>query len=368
MKTVKPLVVQENVPLAPLTTLRIGGLARYSIHADSENTVLGALDFAEKSHLPVLVLGGGSNVLIADSGFPGVVLHVAITGVQWESDRGGVAVRAGAGEDWDELVAAAVARNLGGIECLSGIPGRVGGTPVQNVGAYGQEVSEVLTEVRGIDRATGRVREFTKAECGFGYRSSLFNGPARDQYVLTRATYRLRTDAEASVKYPDIAKVFALQVTPPSLAEVRNAVRQVRASKSMLLVEGDPDCRSAGSFFKNPVVSEETLARIQDVAIRADMLGAGERVPSFAAENGLKTSAAWLIDRAGFRRGYRKGAAGISTKHTLALVNRGDARATDILDLAREIRSRVRDVFGITLVPEPVLIGFGEEIDAEFSR
>lgn len=346
--------------LAPLTTLGIGGPARYFIHALSENTVLQAIAFAKSRGLPVFVLGGGSNLLVADRGFSGLVLKIGISGVEWHDDGDRMIVRAAAGEEWDRLVASCVEKNLAGVECLSGIPGSVGGTPVQNVGAYGQEVSEVLVSVRAYDRQTESILELSREECRFTYRTSLFNTTAKNRYIVLGVTYSLLKNGAPAIRYPDVRRAFEGKSGQPNLAEVREAVRRIRASKAMLLVEGDPDCRSAGSFFKNPIISEEEFSRLQ-AAIP------GETVPRYPAASGkVKTAAAWLIERAGFSKGYSLGPVGVSSKHTLALINKGGATAADLLRLAREIRSRVFDKFGVTLVPEPVFLGFDDAIIAEF--
>jgi UDP-N-acetylmuramate dehydrogenase len=341
--------LQENLPLAMWTTFGIGGPARYFLNAASEQDVLDGLDYAKRRKVPVFVLGGGSNLLIADRGFDGLVLRIGLQGMTWE----GTQLRAGSGEDWDEVAAACVARGLGGVECLSGIPGLAGGTPVQNVGAYGQEIADVLVGVRAFDRHTESIVELSKQECGFAYRSSIFNTTQKDRYIVLSITYGLQEHAVARVKYPDLLRRFEGK-DAPTLAEVRQAVREIRAGKGMLIVEGDPDCRSAGSFFKNPILSESEYSRLQS--------NAQEPVPRYPAGTGtVKTSAAWLIERAGFRKGFTIGLAGVSSKHTLALVNRGGAKASDIVRLAREIRRGVEDAFGVRLVPEPVFVGFDEE-------
>lgn len=299
--------------------------------------------------MAIFVLGGGSNLLVSDKGFAGLVLRIGLQGTNWEGSQ----VSAAAGEDWDALVAAGVHRDLGGIECLSGIPGLVGGTPIQNVGAYGQETADVLVSVRALDRIRESIVELSKAQCGFAYRTSIFNTSERDRYIVLSVTYALRQDAAPQITYPDLLRRFEGH-SAPAFSEVRQAVREIRASKGMLIVDGEPDCRSAGSFFKNPIVSESDYAEIQ--------AGVKEAVPRYPAGTGkVKTSAAWLIERAGFKKGMVFGPAGISNKHTLALVNRGGAKAADILRLAREIRRGVEDAFGIRLVPEPVLVGFDEE-------
>jgi len=352
-------LIHENVALGPLTTFRIGGPARYFINAPTEKTLLEAVHFAKDKKLPLFILGGGSNLLVADAGFQGLVIKVGITGVEWESNRDRTVVHAGAGEEWDPLVAQCVERELAGIECLSGIPGSVGGTPVQNVGAYGQEVSEVLSRVRVYDRQTDNVIELARDDCRFTYRSSLFNTAGKDRYIVLRVTYSLLKGAAPSIQYVDVQREFERQSSLPTLAEVREAVRRIRSRKAMLLIEGDLDCRSAGSFFKNPIVSEEQFAELQ--------LRAGPGVPRYPAPaSKVKTAAAWLIEHAGFSKGYSIGPAGLSTKHTLALVNKGGAKAEDVLRLGREIRLRVYDKFGIKLIPEPVFVGFDTAVYPEF--
>jgi len=347
------LEIQENVALGPLTTLGIGGPARFFAEARDEQSVPAALAFAAEGALPLFVLGGGSNVLVADEGFPGLVLHMSIRGVSEEKAGEKIVFTVGAGEEWDCFVRAAVERGLGGVECLSGIPGTVGGTPIQNVGAYGQEVSETIASVRVCDRATRKILTLSNAQCGFSYRHSAFLSSARDRYIVLSVTYALPVDGRPKVSYPDVQKHFAGSSNTPTLHVVREAVRAIRASKAMLLVPDDPDCRSAGSFFKNPVISEERYAELN--------ARAPAPVPRYPVRNGaglVKVPAAWLIERAGFHKGYGPGPVGLSSKHTLALVNRGGARARDVLALMREIRDAVRERFGILLAPEPQFVGF----------
>jgi UDP-N-acetylmuramate dehydrogenase len=342
--------LQENLPLSAWTTFGVGGPARYFLNAASEQDVLDGLDSAKRLKIPVFVLGGGSNLLIADRGFEGLVLRVGLRGMTWE----GTHLRAAAGEDWDDVVAGCVNKGFGGVECLSGIPGLAGGTPVQNVGAYGQEVADVLVGVRALDRQTESVVELSKQDCGFAYRSSIFNSTQKDRYIVLSITYQLQEHAVPHLRYPDLLRRFEGKSAPPALLEVREAVREIRAGKGMLIVEGDPDCRSAGSFFKNPILSDADYAGLQSRA--------QEAVPRYPAGTGtVKTSAAWLIERAGFKKGFAIGRAGVSSRHTLALVNRGGAKASDIVHLAREIRKGVEDAFGVRLVPEPVFVGFDEE-------
>jgi UDP-N-acetylmuramate dehydrogenase len=338
--------LREQVALAPYTTFGIGGPARWFAEATDEASVIEAVEFARERSVPLFVLGGGSNVLVADAGFPGLVLHVALMGVEHDSDR----FRIGAGESWDGFVSLAVERGYGGIECLAGIPGTVGGTPVQNVGAYGQEVSGTITAVRVLDLQHLKYSELPATACGFAYRKSIFNSTHRDRFVVTRVDFRLRPKAFGAVSYPDVQRAFAGHAGNPTPGEVAAAVRTIRHGKGMLLVDGEADCRSAGSFFKNPVVTEKIY---EEIAARA--VGA---VPRFVATRGfVKIPAAWLVEQAGFAKGYALGAAGISTRHTLALVNRGGATAKDILALRDRIVAGVEAKFHIRLEPEPVWLG-----------
>jgi UDP-N-acetylmuramate dehydrogenase len=350
--------IREHVPLAPFTTFGIGGLARYFIRADSETLIPQAVEFANDRKLPLLVLGGGSNLLVADEGFPGVVLRVEITGTEWFEEANNIRLIAGAGVEWDQIVAHSVQRQLFGFVCLSGIPGTVGGTPVQNVGAYGQEVSETVVQVDAYDRIAGRYVELDHGECRFSYRTSLFNSTARERYIITRVHFRLSKQGTPVLHYADLARELK-NVSEPTLATIREAVRGIRARKAMLIQPGDPDSRSAGSFFKNPIVSEEVFQQIQNEG--------GEVPPRYAAPNGqVKTAAAWLIERSGIAKGFSIGSAGVSSKHTLALVNKGGATAADILRLAREVRARVNDRFGVRLAVEPVFVGFDIATTDEF--
>lgn len=349
----EPMIVKENEPLAPLTTLGVGGPARWFAEATNEAEIAEAAASAARRGVPLFVLGGGSNLLVSDAGFDGLVLRVCLRGIAAENAGSDRVYRAAAGEDWDAFVTRAIAEDCAGIECLAGIPGTVGGTPVQNVGAYGQEVASVIERVRAFDLRSSEFIEFTACECGFSYRRSRFNSKDRGRFVVTRVDYRLHRGGGPTIAYPDLKRALSERGTAagdPTLAEVANAVRRIRQSKGMLLVEDDPDCRSAGSFFKNPVLTAE---RFGEIAAR------GAVPPSFPAGPGMvKLPAAWLIEQAGFAKGYSLGAAGISIRHTLALVNRGSATAAEILALARQISARVEARFGIRLEMEPVLIGF----------
>jgi UDP-N-acetylmuramate dehydrogenase len=335
----------EQVPLAPYTTFKIGGPARWFVEAGTEAEILEAVEFARARSLPLFPLGGGSNLLIADAGFPGLVLRIGLKGIKQQEDTFHVA----AGENWDEFVSRAVERDFAGIECLAGIPGTVGGTPIQNVGAYGQEVSETIERVCALNLGTLKFEEFSTADCGFSYRRSVFNTTKRGKYIVTQATYRLHRNGSPKIAYADLKRQFQ-GAAAPSLREVSDAVRTIRRGKGMYIVAGDPDSRSAGSFFKNPIVAAEHYARIA-----AQEAGDVPHYP--AADGAFKIPAAWLLERAGFRKGYALGEAGISTRHTLALVNRGEAKAADIFALRDRILAEVESRFGIRLEPEPVLLG-----------
>jgi UDP-N-acetylmuramate dehydrogenase len=341
----------EEVPLASYTTFQIGGPARWFAEAASEEDIAAGVAFARDRQLPLFVLGGGSNLLVSDVGFPGLVLHIALRGIASTHELGRPIISAAAGEDWDGLVAYAVAANYAGVECLSGIPGTVGGTPVQNVGAYGQEVSQTIVTVRAFDRKTTQFVDLPASACGFSYRRSVFNSTQRERYVVSRVDYALNKNGLANFVYADLARYFAARnVVSPSLAEVRDAVRTIRWQKGMLIVPGDADCRSAGSFFKNPVVPVtvvDSLAKQLGVEIHS--------IPAYPAQDGeVKLSAAWLIERAGYQKGYALGNAGISSRHTLALINRGGASAADVLALRDKVTDTIASRFAIRLEPEPV--------------
>jgi UDP-N-acetylmuramate dehydrogenase len=362
------LDILENIPLAPFTTIGIGGPARWFVEATSEEEIVEATDWARVRGHPLFVLGGGSNLLVSDSGFDGLVLRVGLRGTEAvEADSGsgrpdelGKRVyKVYAGEDWDGFVERTAQDNCAGVECLAGIPGTVGGTPVQNVGAYGQEVASAIERVRAFDLEDQAFVEFAASECGFAYRHSRFNSEDHNRFIVTRVDFRLTADGEPTLRYADLLRAVHENQSgggQPSLAEVAAIVRRVRESKGMLLVEGDPDCRSAGSFFKNPVVTKEQLKRIAASSEKGP-----PRFPAgVGAENvgRVKVPAAWLIEQSGFAKGYTLGAAGVSPRHTLALINKGGASATEVLALASSIADAVEDRFGIRLAMEPVLVGF----------
>jgi UDP-N-acetylmuramate dehydrogenase len=349
------MLLEENRPLAPLTTLGSGGPARWYAQARIEDDVAEAASWARQRGVPLFVLGGGSNVVVADEGFDGLVLHIGVRGVQTFYEGKAKIFRVAAGEIWDQFVRQSVEEDCAGIECLAGIPGTVGGTPVQNVGAYGQEVAGSIERVGVFDRLVHAFTELSAAECGFGYRRSRFNSGDRGRFVVTRVDYRLWPEGAPTLVYPELERAFP-DGSRPSVKEVASAVLRIRHSKGMLLVDGDPDCRSAGSFFKNPVVPCE---RIDQIATAI-----GQPPPYYPAGTGpesagkAKLSAAWLIEHAGFSKGFARGAAGISARHSLALVNRGGARSAEILALADEIVSAVEARFRIRLELEPERLGF----------
>ncbi|HEY0796282.1 MAG TPA: UDP-N-acetylmuramate dehydrogenase [Acidisarcina sp.] len=353
--TLGKMQFRENVPLAPLTTLKIGGPARWFAEAITESDLLKAVDFARSSSLPLFILGGGSNLLVSDAGFPGLVIHVALRGISESSDGSDRIFSVAAGEDWDHFVTHAVDRSCGGIECLAGIPGTVGGTPVQNVGAYGQEVATTIQTVRALDLASGRFVDLSRSQCGFEYRKSIFNTIARGRYIVVAVTYHLSTSSPAMLNYADIKQYFKDRPTP-SLLEVAAGVREIRHGKGMLITPSDPDCRSAGSFFKNPVVPDNQLQQIQS-SLAEQTVPAELKIPTYPAEPGFsKVPAAWLVERAGFSKGYILGNAAISSRHTLALINRGGASAAEIIALKSEIVAAVQQRFGIALEQEPVYV------------
>ena len=349
--------------LSELTTLRLGGPAGRLVEARSEDDVVAAVAAADAAGDPLLVLAGGSNVVIADDGFPGTVVRILTMGIEGD----GTTLTVQAGEPWDPLVERCVNRGLAGIECLSGIPGSVGATPIQNVGAYGQEVSEVITRVRVYDRQAEALEELPPEDCGFAYRSSVFKRtPGR--WVVLAVTFALDAQPDSRpIRYPELARELGVEVgeTAP-LRSVREAVLTLRRRKGMVVDPADPDSVSAGSFFTNPILEPAEFEQLEQ-RVR-DRLGDDARPPGFPEPDGrVKTSAAWLVERAGFARGYgAPSPIALSTKHTLAITNRGGGTATQLLALAREIAAGVEREFGVALVPEPVLVGaaWAEEEEA----
>lgn len=344
---------RAHVPLAPLMTIGVGGPARWYVRAGDVEEVQAARRWAADRGLPLFVLGGGSNIVVSDRGFPGLVLHVTIAGAHLHPAGSEAILDAGAGEPWDAVVSRAVGAGYAGLECLSGIPGSAGGTPIQNVGAYGQEVAESILHVTVLDARSGEIVQMPARECGFQYRQSRFKQADAGRFIVCGVTYRLARGAP-TVTYPDvIAWVHGQGLARPTVADVRRGVIEIRRRKGMVLDEADPDTRSVGSFFMNPIVP----------AARHAALGS----PGFPMPDGsMKIPAAWLIECTGFARGFGEGRAGVSSKHPLALVNRGGASAEDIVALACRIKRAVLDRFDIALRPEPVFVGFGDDDRVRF--
>ena len=330
----------------------VGGPARFFVEASDEGAVLEAWHWAERRCVPLRVLGGGSNLVVADEGIDGLVVKIAIRGVAARERGSEIELVAAAGEPWDDVVRHAVERGWAGIECLSGIPGLVGATPIQNVGAYGQEVSDTISAVRALDRQRGTVVMLSPQECAFAYRDSRLKSGEPDRYVVLAVTYRLIPGGAPLIEYDDLVRHLTSRgLSSPSLAEVRESVLAIRRGKSMVLDPDDPNRRSCGSFFLNPIVAAEDADHV-----RQRTGGAG--VPAWPQPDGrVKLSAAWLIERAGFARGMRDGPVGLSTRHSLAIVCYDGARTGDVVALARRIRDGVRARFGVSLTPEPAIWG-----------
>jgi len=340
---------EEFVPLAPLTTLGVGGPARFFVDAGDEARLIEALGWAKQRGIATRILGGGSNVVVGDGGVDALVVRLSTRGRTFTEASGAVHVEAAAGESWDDLVRDAVGQNLQGLECLSGIPGCVGATPIQNVGAYGQEVSETIAGVRALDRHTLEVVELAAADCGFGYRDSRLKSVEPERFVVLSVRFALSRGAPPALRYAELSRHFAERDQPePSLDEVRTAVIALRRLKSMVLDETDENRRSCGSFFTNPVVP---AAHADEVA-----RSLATPMPRYPQPDGrVKLAAGWLIEQAGFAKGLRRGNVGLSTRHALAIVCHDGARADDVLALAREITAGVRARFAVDLVPEPAI-------------
>ena len=349
-------VIRRDVPLAPLTTFELGGPARFFAEVATDEDAVGALRWAADQDLPVFVLGGGSNLVVGDAGFPGLVLQLRTRGMEWRSQGDLVVLEAQAGEPWDDVVTAAVARDLTGIECLSGIPGTAGATPIQNVGAYGQEVADTIHSLRVLDRRTLQVRELSAAECGFAYRDSVFRRDPGQTIVLS-VRLVLRPGEPPMLAYRELANALDGWARP-SLAQVRETVLDLRRKKSMVYDADDPNRRSAGSFFTNPIVDAAQAATIVAQALTENLVRAPGEVPQYPLPDGrVKLAAGWLVERAGVRRGLRMGPVGVSSRHALALIHHGGGSTADLIRLAVHVRDTVALRFGITLQPEPVFLG-----------
>jgi len=351
---------QSDVALAPFCTMNVGGPARWFADAHAESDVVAALDWAHRHGIAVHVLGGGSNIVVSDAGYDALVLRVSILGME-SADVGGSRVyTVGAGEPWEPFVAHTVGEDCAGLECLSGIPGLVGGTPIQNVGAYGQDVSGTIQRVHAIDRATALPLSFSAAECGFGYRTSRFRQADVGRYVVTRVDFALTPHGPATIVYGDVVTLFESATGMPTLQQVRAATLEIRRRKGMVIEAGSPANRSCGSFFVNPVVSRAQLDQVQAAA-------GASTVPHFEVDDrSVKIPGAWLIERAGFPKGLRRGPVGISPLQAQAIVNLGGAQASDVVALACEVKRAVWRRFGVSMVPEPIFVGFARSPDLEF--
>lgn len=351
------LRIAEHVPLAPLTTLELGGTARFFVEATNEETIVRALAWAEGSGVPAVIVGGGSNLVVSDEGFPGLVVRMGTRGLAFEDEGAKVRLRAQAGEPWDELVAHTVARDLAGLECLSGIPGLAGATPIQNVGAYGVEIAEHLESVRILDRATRSVRTLDRDACQFGYRDSMFKRePGR--YVVLEVSFLLTRGGVPALRYPELLRALDAEAETPTLSAVRQTVIALRRRKSMVIDPDDENRRSAGSFFLNPIVTLADADRVTRRAIELGLATSSADVPRYEAGEGYaKLAAGWLIERSGIEKGLRLGAVGVSSRHALSLVHHGGGTTRALLELAQRIERAVKDRFGIDLVREPVFLG-----------
>jgi UDP-N-acetylmuramate dehydrogenase len=351
------MTIQSDVALSEWCTLGVGGGARWFCRASSEQEVIDALTWAAARGAQVHVLGGGSNVVFADEGYEGLVLQIDVCGIEVRTERDTRVFSAGAGEPWDPFVARTVAADCTGLECLSGIPGQIGGTPVQNVGAYGQDVSGAITHVHVIDRETQRRTMFTNAECAFGYRTSRFKREDTNRFIVTRVDFALTVGAPPALAYADVIAYFEdACIASPSLSEVRDAVIRIRRRKGMVIEDGNPANRSVGSFFVNPIVSADQFRRTE-----ATVAGP---VPHYPLSDGsVKVPAAWLIERAGFTKGHRRGRVGVSPFQAQAIVNHDHARADEVLELACEIKRAVWNTFNIAIVPEPIFVGFRPSVE-----
>jgi UDP-N-acetylmuramate dehydrogenase len=351
--------LDQDVALSRHTTIGLGGRAAYFAACDSVEAINQLLFFAGEKGLRVQVLGDGSNIIFPDEGYPGVVLQVGLKGVAVHDNGEHVLVTAAAGEEWDGFVQSCIEHDLAGVECLSGIPGRVGATPIQNVGAYGQEVSNTIVALKAIERKTLREREFQGRECTFGYRHSRFKSSDTDRYIITEVTFRLQRYGEPEIRYPELrqhlestTELKHLEPGRAVLSAVRQAVLTLRKKKSMVINPSDPHARSVGSFFVNPILTKQ---KFQQLLNHWKDSGRTEPIPAFPAGEQIKVPAAWLVEHAGFRKGYRLGGVGISANHALALVNYGST-TRELLDLASRIENGVFETFAIRLIREPVVV------------
>ncbi|MFC2092916.1 UDP-N-acetylmuramate dehydrogenase [Bacteroidota bacterium] len=349
---------QHSVSLSELTTIKLGGEAKLFCNCKTTDEIIACLIYAKTENLPVQVIGGGSNIIFSDDGFNGIVIKIYIKGIKFnELEKNLIEITSGAGEAWDDFVKLCIDNNLNGVECLSGIPGCVGATPIQNVGAYGQEVSNTIVSVEAIDRLTLKTVEFTNEECNFGYRQSRFKNKDKDKYIITKVTYSMKKFAEPKIKYPELKKYLddntklnALKNGKEKLSAIRDIVIDIRKSKSMIIDSNDPNTVSCGSFFLNPVLTEEEFKELEKTCIKSNL-----NVPAYKTDKGIKISAAWLLENAGFHKGYKKGGVGISTNHSLALINCGGS-AKELLELSDKIENEVYYKLGVKLSNEPEIV------------
>ena len=353
------MIIQENIKLADYTTLQLGGRAKYFCECSSADELKEALMFAKEKNLHLHILGGGSNTIFADGGFDGLILKVNLKGISFIEDGDEIFVTAKAGEDWEKFTALCVEKGYAGVECLSGIPGLVGATPIQNVGAYGQEVKDTIEEVRVLERETLNEKVFRNEECGFSYRQSRFKLHDSGKYIVTEVTFRLKKNGRPAINYPEVKKIVEASVPLSRLADgkdsleaVRNVVLSLRKKKSMIIDPSDANTQSVGSFFMNPIIEHDQHSAISN---QWKKIGDGSEVPSFPFENKKKIPAAWLIEKSGFKKGFTREGVGISDNHTLALVNRGGTTKA-LLALSKQIQEDVEKTFGIRLELEPVIV------------
>lgn len=355
----REIQIAERIRLADFTTLKLGGDAKYFVECQSISHIQAAFRFAQRNGIRVHVLGGGSNTIFLDEGFDGLVVKIGLRGIRLEHERNDVRLTVSAGEEWDAFVRLCVEKNLAGVECLSGIPGLVGATPIQNVGAYGQEVAETITEVKAIERATLNEVRFSNTECRFGYRRSRFNHEDANTFIITEVTFRLRVGGEPQIRYPELNKFFESNVDIKSLRSprekldaVRNSVIALRRKKSMVIDASDPNSRSVGSFFKNPMLTKEEFQALEQKCRANGFVGG---IPTFGAGVQVKVPAAWLVEHAGFHKGFQQHGVGVSTNHSLALINL-DGTTSELLALAEKIQAAVFAKFGVRLEREPVVV------------
>jgi UDP-N-acetylmuramate dehydrogenase len=355
----REIQIAERIRLADFTTLKLGGDAKYFVECQSISHIHAASRFAQRNGIRVHVLGGGSNTIFLDEGFDGLVMKIGLRGIRLEREQNDVRLSVAAGEEWDAFVRLCVEKNLAGVECLSGIPGLVGATPIQNVGAYGQEVAETITEVKAIERATLNEVRFSNTECRFAYRRSRFNHEDANTFIITEVTFRLRVGGEPQIRYPELNKFFESNVDIKSLRSprekldaVRNSVIALRRKKSMVIDASDPNSRSVGSFFKNPMLTKEEFQALEQRCLANGLV---DVIPTFAAGTQVKVPAAWLVEHAGFHKGFQQHGVGVSTNHSLALINL-DGTTSELLALAEKIQATVFAKFGVRLAREPVVV------------